>query len=260
VKRFLGLLGLLALAGCVAPHAVKAQFIGYTSPQTTQQTLATSLPCTGAAQNFPINNLGQTQHYLSVGAVTGATTFSSEIDGLDAQGNVYRISDVLQIPGVSLQRQGTLAASGYFPLIRVSVTCGPNTATFSATYSGAWGTFNSNVGSYLTAAIDKIAFFQVSGTSNASDTMQAPFGNSLGTIYFSQNGIVTTAGTIVVSCVLNLGTIAVGSTLTPTTAAGIQSFSVVAANCPLVNVAYIAGSSNATNISLEYVFTVPGLK
>src|SRR5437899_2681628 len=60
VSAIRALLALFALLGLAS--ASPAQFIGYTSPQTVDQTLASNLACTGGVQNFTITNLGQTQH------------------------------------------------------------------------------------------------------------------------------------------------------------------------------------------------------
>src|SRR6266542_620813 len=168
------LLVLLSVGGMISP--ARAQFIGYTSPQT----LATSIACTGSTQTYPINNLGQTQHYLSIANIsTGTTQLQAAIQGVDVQGNVFQISDVLELGGSNLgSRQGNLTASGYFPKIQVAITCSPNTGTYSASYSGAWGTFNVNAGAYLTAQIDKVSFSGADATVNQTNIFQTPFGSS----------------------------------------------------------------------------------
>lgn len=259
MRKGIVILAALALMGCVAPRRSAGQFIGYTSPQTVQQTLSTNTTCSGAAQTYAISNLGQTQHYLSVGSVVNAKTFQAEIDGVDTQGNVYRISDVLEIAGLSTTRQGTLAAAGYFPKIQVVVTCSPNTATYSSTYSGAWGTFNVGTGSYLTAQIDKINFFTQPANVNQQDNFQTPFGTSAGTIYFQYNTTSVANGTLTVSCNTNgiaAATFPLSATLGNTTA--LQTFAVPDSPCPFAQVQYTS-PGGGTTVTAEYIFAVPGI-
>jgi hypothetical protein len=264
VKRFLGLLALLALCGCVAPHKVQAQFIGYTSPQTTQQTLATNVACTGAAQTYTVNNLGQTQHYLNIGSVLNVTKFQAEIDGIDASGNVYRISDVLELNGLSFStnHQGSVFAAGYFPKVQISVTCSPAGApsSYSASYSGAWGTFNVGTGSYLIGQIDKVNFFGADPNVGQTDSFQTPFGNSSGTMYFKYSAAGNVGGTITVACNTN----GIPQQTTPLNAQSlsnvstVQSFLVPAQSCPFATVTYNTPAGFTGTIIAEYVFNVPG--
>lgn len=247
---------LLALLGAARPAA--AQYIGSTSPQTVQQTLATTLACTGAAQTFNIQNLGQTQHYLSIASVIGAQKFQAEIDAVDNQGNVLRISDIAELAGILTTRQGTLSASGYFPIIRAVITCSPGTATFTASYSGTSSTSNGGAGTFLTAQIDKINFFGMPANVNQQDNFQTPFGNSAGTLYFQYNTSSIANGTLSVSCNTNgisAATTPFSVTLANTTA--LQTFTVPPAACPFAQVAY-GSPGGGTAVTAEYIFAVPG--
>jgi hypothetical protein len=256
------LLALLVLAAWPA----RAQFIGYTSPQTVQQSLATSLACTGAAQTFAISNLGQTQHYLNVAAVTGTTNFQAEIDGIDRQGNVVRISDVLEPSGAGFPfTSGSLYGGGYFPKIQVVITCSPGTATYTASYSGAWATFNGNAGSYLAGQIDKVTFNAISAGVNQSDTVQTPFGSSAGTLYFKFNTTSLAGTTLQVICstvtgfggtILTTGIPAL--TVTPANTTTGQIFQVPETSCPFAKVSYTT-VGGGTTITAEYVFATPGV-
>lgn len=254
---FLGVFCALALL--VSPPGSAAQFIGYTSPQSEQQTLGVNQTCTGSPQTFAIKNLGQTQHYLSVSSLSGETQFQGEIDGIDTQGNVYRISDVLETAGFINARQGSISASGYFPKVQVSITCSPNTATYTATYSGAWGTFNSSVGSYLSAAIDKMSFNQASAASNQSDIVQTPYGSTAGTIYFGYTG--WTAGNGILSVICNSNVVAGSTTVATFTTAGNngpQAFQVPDVPCASITVQFNKNTVAATTVTAEYLFLVPG--
>lgn len=232
-----------------------AQFIGYVSPQTENQTLATSLLCTGSAQTFSINNLGQTQHWLSISNVTGATQFQAEIDGIDRQGNVIRISDMIEPIA-----NGVVYGSGSYAQLQAKVTCSPNTATFTAIYSGGWGTTNGNAGGYLSAQIDKQDFSGASSGSNQSDTFQTPFGSSAGTIFFKYNTSAPTGSTLAVQCTTTGGALNTTNAFTVTLAplVAVQVFQIPDTACPQVTVAYTSGGAAAT-FNTEFLFAVPGL-
>jgi hypothetical protein len=247
-------LRILALVLALTASAA-AQFQGYFSPQTTQQTLATAALCTGAAQTYPIQNLGQTQHWLSV-AFNNAITFHGEIDGIDRQGNVFRISDVLETQSA----KGVVIGTGYYPQIQVVITCAPVSASYTASYSGAWGTPFNNVGHALFAQIDKTNMSANPATTSVSDSFATPFGNSSASIYIGLVGTVT-GGTVTATCnpsgalagvtSVQLLSVAVTNTLaTP-------YFPLPDYPCPSMTVAYTAGSGSG-NVTLETIFNPPG--
>src|SRR5262250_2555846 len=82
----------LALLGF--EHNARAQT--FTVPQTVQQTLTTATACTGVAQNFPVQNLGQTQHFFYITWSTPPTNSLAVVQGIDNAGNVSVISDAGQ--------------------------------------------------------------------------------------------------------------------------------------------------------------------
>jgi hypothetical protein len=258
------LVAFVAFVAFVADVA-HAQFIGYVAPQTEQQTLATNATCTGSAQTFPIQNLGQTQHYASFTAVTGATKFQAVIDGVDRSGNIVQISDVLEPSGAGfLFTSGTLKGTGYYPKAQIVVTCSPNTATFTLSYSGAWATFNEDNGSYLAGQIDKVEYNGADATVNETDTFQTPFGSSAGT-YFFKYGTAIAGGTLTITCSTVTGfggTFSTAGTqplnVTLANSSSGQAFQIPDTACPFATVAYTA-PGGGTTITGEYVFAVPGL-
>jgi hypothetical protein len=260
-KSLSSLASLLVAIACAPPPKALAQYIGNVGLQTTQQTLASTVNCTGSPQLFPINNLGQTQHYLSVITQAQPTSFQAEIDGIDRQGNVFRISDVIEnvFTPIIAQGQGTATASGYFPQIQAKVTCTPITATFTLSYSGSQVTFNQNVGSYLNAQIDKVSFAGSAGNTNQNDTYPTPFGSSAGTIYFTYSGPVA-GSTLIITCTTNQFALPNGSAVLNAVLANVstlQTFQVPDTSCPFVTVKYTNGGA-ATSITADYVFTEPG--
>ena len=256
-KRLLALLiGLFCAAFTPAP--ARAQFIGFSSPQTVQQTLAPALTaCTGVAQNFPVQNLGQTQHYASIVASNANVSVTLKIQGLDVNGNFFTISDVVFGSGIS-GANPTVTASGYFPIVRVVVLC--TGGTFTLSYSGASSTPNVIAGAYLSAQVDKPIFAgQAASLSFPSGLIVPPFGSTAGTLAFQFTTAANAGATLNVVCVANgvNGTywtevFAIANTL------AMQSFSVGGQNCGLLQVTYTTGGGAGT-AALDYLFTSPGL-
>jgi len=157
------------------------------------------------------------------------------------------------------QSQGTVTASGYFPKIQAKVTCSPNTATFTLSYSGSQVTFNQNAGSYINAQIDHVSFAGSAGNVNQTDTYPTPFGSTAGTIYFFYSGAVA-GGTLMVECNTNQVAIPNGGAALSVTLANVntlQTFQVPDQSCPFVTVKYTSGGA-ATSVTADYVFSPPG--
>ena len=240
------LLALLALP-------VHAQFIGYVSPQTVQQTLGTAVTCTGSAQTFAINNLGQTQHYLQVAGVTGASKLQAVIQGFDVQGNVYTISDALlnAVSGTGFSVKG----SGYYPRLQASITCSPGTATFTLSYSGAWGTFDSNVGTYLSGQVEKLVFNNAAENSGQAAQFITPFGSTAGQIQFTYSN-AGAGGTLSIACV-GISTAPIIASFTLANSTAVQLFAIPNYQCPQVSISY-STNGVAGNVVLDYFFAQPG--
>lgn len=131
-----------ALLLLLAPGA-RAQFIGTVQIQTVQAQLANNTTCTGNVQNFLTSaaipnffNLGQTVHQVS--ALSSATSFTIEIDGIDVLGNAIRISNNPVSFANGTPTQYIAQGNGYYPNIQVSVTCSAG-ALFTLTYTGSSG-------------------------------------------------------------------------------------------------------------------------
>lgn len=257
VPFFLLSLFLLLLTAVPAP----AQYNGSFSLTTVEGVLANAATCTGTAQNFITGNpaipqfinLGQTSHLAT--ATSNASQFQMEIDGLDAVGNAYRLSD-LQL-GVPNTAKGGLvvSASGYMPRIQVSVTCTAG-ATFTVSYSGSFSPQPPNIAGALLTAVEKLPFQTSAANANATSTFQTPGGNSQGTIVFQYSAAGPAGSSIGVSCITNGGTPLASFNFVLTTTANPQLFTVTQATCPFVTLTYVSGGASAVTYNLEYAFNV----
>jgi hypothetical protein len=232
--------------------------------QTVSATLASNLACTGSPQDFTTAqgisgfiNIGQTHHLAT--AISTASTFTMEIDGIDNAGNVFRLSDV-QV-GVPSSAQGGLVveARGYMTNIQVQVTC-TAAATFTLSYSGDFSTSPSTTAAALLASTDKLPFQTAAANTNSSTTLQPPSGNSSGTLIFQYAAAGPAGSTITVQCLSNAGADLALYTFSPATPAGAQLFPVSASACPFVTLSYASGGASATTYSLEYVFNPIGVQ
>ena len=196
--------------------------------QTVSATLASGATCTGTPQDFITNqgitgfiNIGQTHHLAT--AISTASTFTMEIDGLDNAGNVFRLSDV-QV-GVPSSAQGGLVveARGYMTNIQVQVTC-TAAATFTLSYSGDFSTSPSTTAAALLASTDKLPFQTAAANTNSSTTLQPPSGNSSGTLIFQYAATGPSGSKITTQCLSNAGANLTLYTFSPVTARA-RSFS-----------------------------------
>src|ERR1700685_2348787 len=91
VRRFLSLLALLTALFCAAP--ARAQFIGYTSPQTVSTVPFNTTSCVGITKSATVSNIGQSVHVITY-SVTGSTVpVTVRIMGGNDGTNFVSISD-----------------------------------------------------------------------------------------------------------------------------------------------------------------------
>lgn len=228
----------------------------------TQQTLAPAgTACTGTAQTFTVQNRNQTQHYAYVVPNASVTNLQMQIQGVDFSGNVFVISDMSMIPTPAVaNNRPSLAGTGYFPTVQVTVTCLPaSTGTFLLSYSGSQATFNATTGSYQFSQLDKtISTVAPANTNYNTISFVPPFGNSYGMLYFYFTGTGPAGSTIAVNCQDANG---IGQAFTynlATTATVNQDFAVPPSACATMFVDYGSGGASATTYGFDYVFLPPG--
>jgi hypothetical protein len=261
--HFAGLVSLVMLGSC---SSASAQFLGYDSPQSVQQRLATNVNCTGSPQNFPVQNLGQTQHYAYfTSGVVAPLLLRAQLQGLDRQGNVTVISDTLQ--GVTGGAPGSaiLVGLGFFPQVQVQVVC-TNVAPFSLTYMGTSSTAFVPLGSQISTEVDKVITNNRAQSADFdSAVFIAPFGNSSGALFFENLVANATAGaTISMQCGGStiLSSLPGGSIQTFTFPVDVgtqpQIFQIPASPCPYWKIHYAHVGSSASGWASEVLFNAPG--
>lgn len=255
MRRFL--IVVLAIAMSAVP--AHAQFIGFTAPQTVQQQLGSSpAACSTTAQDYPVQNLGQTEHYLTVLADGMSTQFTVNFFGLDVNGRRVNISDEMDMAAGTA---GSLFASGYYPKVVVEVVCQPATATYTLTYSGAWGTPPATTGNYMQTQIAKELFNGISVSGGLTYGFIPPFGSSAGVVFFRFNAGNVAGSTISVRCQSSAGGTHAAAIVLPAAAipsdTNLHDFQVGNFPCPIVSVVFTGGSGSLVYIS--YIFGTPGM-
>jgi len=132
-----------------APQRVAAQFIGYTSPQTVAQRVFTNLGAAGTSS--PVQNLGQTVHYLYY-TVAPAPTAVEVVLEADTGGGWFEISNT-----ATAFSTGIVFASGYYPLVRVNVKVLAGAGVFlNAWYSGTSTAIGPEAGRFRSSGTETV--------------------------------------------------------------------------------------------------------
>lgn len=263
------------LFGCAAhvPPA-HAQFLGYTSPQTTTSapfggtpSAPTVITCTGANQTSAknaIQNVGQSAHYLFLATtdiVQGSMVLQGSNDGVTFQ-NISDVALYSTISGTS-SPNGFLVGTGYYNFIRVQVNCQP-AGHFTVQYSGTSVTPGSAVGAQQLTQYDKtIISANPTNLGAGSNFFQPPFGNASGllSIAFPTGNAPTLAIVQVVCQTLSANQMSVvfNLTLTGGLAQALQQYRIAPIPCQSMQVTYFpSGGSSGSNVFVDYLFTIPG--
>lgn len=259
-KRLVKLLAMVTLFAWMAVPT-RAQFIGYTSPQSVQQTLAPAgTVCTGGAQTFVTQNLGQTQHMAILVFPSSVVSAIMQINATDTSSHTFPISFPVQAGAKFSGVNAIATASGYYPITSVTVTC-TAAATFTLTYSGVSSTPPVNGGTPFVSLLDQQVFTGISGGSvQNSVVFQTPFGSSSGMLQFNYASAAVANSTLTALCVSAAGNAAVLEQFVYSIAntTGVQLFPVPPSSCPFVQVLYANGGA-AGLISVGYIFDDQGM-
>jgi hypothetical protein len=210
-------------------------------------------------QEFTVQNLGQTEHYLTVAADnSNATHFSATLIGVTATGARVIISDSLEMAGLIT---GSLYANGYFPKVLVDVFCTPTTATYTLSYSGVTSTAAPQGGTFEQSRIDKLIFNGQTSVGNVLvDNLIPPFGSSAGFVFFRFVSAPAAGSTLAVSCQNAQGSgfawnVVVLPAATLASSTTMQDFQVPNFPCPQMQVSYNGAGGPAV---IAYAFATGG--
>src|SRR5260370_28156159 len=249
MKRFVLLLSLLA--ALASPS--RAQFIGYTSPQTISATIANNIACTPTISVI-VPNLGQTIHSLTF-SVTGTEPVLAFIQGSNDGVTFFQISDKA-ITG----NTGAVTASGYYPVVKVQIGCSIAATRVTAAYTGTSVTLGPTFGDIDASYYNKtiaVAGNLSAGSNFTSSLITAPYGTMSGYVVFNYFGGAGPAGsTLSVQC--NVATVGSVPIVTLGTVSTNQIFSIPSYPCENLTVSYVSGGANANTIQITYLFLKPG--
>jgi hypothetical protein len=248
---------LMALGCAFAAAPARAQFIGYTSPQTVSKTVFTGQSCVGGV-SATVPNIGQVFHTANFAIAGAATTVTASFQGSTDGVNFVKISDdVLRDPGTRVVMYGI----GYFPVVKVLVGCtGSGAIVVFGSYVGDASPQIQLPGDYDISVYQKTIFTGApEGSNSLSVPFQPPYGNALGTIYFSYSTAAVAGSTITITggpVGSGLGPVTL-ATLSPANVTTMQTFAVAAANVSTINVFYTSGAAGVGTYALAYLFTKP---
>jgi hypothetical protein len=244
---------LLSAFGLFFPAALRGQFIGYVSPQTSRTVVANAVTCPGGgvSASVAIPNLGNTTHfvtYTTTGTPNQLNVSLSAIEG----GNFLQISDSgTQVPS------GTLSGNGYYAQLQVNYSCFGNGGTITVVYYGVSGVSVPVTGLADEAAYSKtLAAQQTSGGPFAPGINPTPYGNTCGRLHF--NNIATVTGTTVTATITESPS---GAPLTilPTTTVASSGETVIPMPCfPARFINFSVTPGAVGNYSMQYDFIKPG--
>ncbi|MGH8863094.1 MAG: hypothetical protein ACREVZ_00355 [Burkholderiales bacterium] len=257
----------VAGAAFLSATPARAQFIGYTSPQTINATPLSNAVCTGGtvvSTPSAIPNLGQSFHYLrylvtSTGALPERfrVSLQASYDG----GIFFTISDVASDASST---GGEFVAFGQFPIFRVGATClgGSGVQTITVSYSGT-SVSSSVLNGDLDVTTFKKPFFFGSGTgaNQFSGSLRTPYGSSAGVIAFqyltagvagSTLNVLNSADSFVSSN--TIATFTLANTTSP------QFFFLPTLPVPQdLQINYVSGGASANTFNAELLFFKPGV-
>lgn len=247
---------ILAGAALVAAFAFpsRAQFLGYTSPQTVTQTAFSSAT---TPTIFKVQNLGQNMHFLSYTTTGTVTILDVRLEGSNDGITFFPISDdAIDITTTS----GILTAIGYFAVVQVNLAAITGGGSISAIYSGTSGTSSPPLGSYSPALpTRKLIFNRASQGSNQVKTILTPFNSSAGYMLCnSTQGVAFPANTTIsVSQVIANNGLQFALPASPLVNAVSPVFPINAYPASTVTVNYLSGGASANDFNCWYIFTQP---
>lgn len=257
-RRFALRLAMMLL--CCAPLAY-GQFIGYTSPQTVNQSVFSLANCaTSPFKSAPLTNVGQSVHIVSfalssVGPLSGANGAAVRIMGSIDNSNFFQLSD----DGMS-GTNSVLVGYGSYPFIEIWVVGGTAGCTITAGYAGTSVSPPNNVGNADGTAFGKTIFAsQAASGSQTIGSLVTPYGNTSGILMISSvlNGGPPAGSSVSVSIPVGTGSETIASFNLDTTNSP-QTFVIPPYPAAAYNVTYTSGGASTSRLAVLYIFSKPG--
>lgn len=255
VKRFFYFLAALLLIGC-APRRAQAQFIGYTSPQTTQQL---ALNAAAGATTFNVQNLGQNMHFLSYTRSGSITLLDLRMEGSNDGVTFFPISDdAIDVTTTA----GVLYSVGYYPVVRVNLLAIAGGGTITANYTGTSGSSSPPTGNSYTPALQsrKTVFSTSAMNANQAATILPPSNSTAGFLFVVSTGGTFPAGSTisVTGQIANAGlTFALPVPVTSLTGLSQVLLPVNSSPATSILVSYISGGASGNTFNAFYIFAAP---
>lgn len=238
----------------VLASLARAQFIGYTSPQTVSQILATNVACTGSVQSFKISNFAQSSHVVNFSS-SGATGVQVSLEGSWDGTNFFGFSDV------AADLSGQLQATGYFPSTRVDVVCQSAAGTFSLLYAGTSSYQLQPSGFADRAGYQKLLGENLAANVNSGTLVSTtPYGLSDALLYFQYTSNTPPAGSTfsITAQTDQTSAISLLSGVTLQATLNTQVFLIPAMAASQLNFSYISGGASASVYTVQIVYFKAG--
>lgn len=245
---------LVLLAVLCSALPVRAQFIGYTSPQTVTQT---ALTAANSPTTFSVSNLGQNMHFLSYTKSGTINVLDLRLEGSNDGVTFFPISDdAVDVTTTA----GVLYAVGYYPVVRVNLAAIFGGGTITANYTGTSSSSSPPLGTYAPGQVyRKLVINRQSQGTNGGATILAPYGSTAGYLLCnSTQGAAFPAGsTISVSQIIANNGLAFALPATSLSAAVSTTIPVNAYPASALSINYLSGGASANDFSCWYIFTPP---
>lgn len=249
---------LFALLACIFfAVPAEAQFIGFVSPQTISQNVATNAAC-NAGITVTVPNQGQTVHSLSllINADPNGDVINMALQASNDGVTFFQISD--KAFSSTLTNKGFLNAPGYYPVVQAVINCATATTRVSATYIGSSVTQGPTFGDPDASYYDKVLVLgQPANAGLTPPTFTTPYGNLAGFLSFQYTGGAGPAGsTLTLSCT-QLSTSGPNYIFSLPTATQLQ-IPIAPFPCETATVSYTSGGASAALFNVVYLFHKPG--
>lgn len=239
---------------------VRAQFIGYTSPQTVNQQIFNAVNTTqvsplsnaspSACNAIPIGvaacaipNLGQSIHYVTV-RVSATANFRLTLEGSNDGSAWFAMAESSSDSGLNGASPGFSGffASGSFNAYRLNLQVGTISGTMQVWYSGTsvstgapGGDFNASAAYRRILALAPNSALTLTAITK---TIYPPAGNTAGTVYFKFVANPCATGSLLVSAGSDTQHLSTLATIIPANNTNLQTFLLPASNAPVVTFGY----------------------